>query len=290
MRIDHLIAGAALVAGAAACTTGSTFQSGVGDRLLEHPPFYAGTRAPGDTARLAHLPVAWQGGATQEPMFEPADGAGTPIAAFLDELTRYLDSLGASAALRPGGAPRGAPPDVQFSCETDGSGDCLVGDGALGRGDIRMRLAVARPAADWVAWAGAAMDSARAGALLVVTLEIGQYRLGQRGLRGDKVVELGSGHTASLPWLTSLETPVHVLQLTGALVGRDGRAIRIGAEGLLARRTSLPGSALGAERLITDAEVAEARTARRADLPGQPLVWQTALGTLVAELTGRAAR
>ena len=49
-------------------------------------------------------------------------------------------------------------------------------------------------------------------------------------------------------------------------------------------------SALGAERLITDAEVAEARTARRTELPGQPLVWRVALRTLVTELTGRPGR
>jgi hypothetical protein len=91
----------------------------------------------------------------------------------------------------------------------------------------------------------------------------------------------------NLPWLTSLETPVAVLQLTGARVGRDGRAQRIGAEGLLARRTSLPVSALGGQAMIADAEVEQARTARREDLPGQPLVWQVALRELVRGLIGR---
>jgi len=285
----RLISIGVLLAVTGACATGSTLRSGVGDRVLEHPPYYAGARPAGDTGAIGHLPVTYQRGATQEPLFDPAGGPGTPIQAFLTELTASLDSLGATTRLAAG-APSGTPPDVQFSCETDPSGDCVTGPGALGREDIRMRLAVARPAAQWVAWVGAGMDGAGMARVLVITLEVGQYRLAQRGLRGDKVVELGSGHTASLPWLTSLETPVHVLQLTGALVGRDGRAIRIGAEGLLARRTSLPMSALGAERLITAQEVAEARTARRADLPGQPLVWQAALRTLVAELTGRAVR
>ena len=287
MTINRLISSGVLLAVASACATGSTLQSGVGDRLLEQPPYYAGSRPTGDTTPIGHLPVAYQRGATQEAMFDPAGGAGTPVHAFLAELTAYLDSLGATARLTAAGAPRGTPPDVQFSCETDPSGDCVMGDGALGRGDIRMRLAVARPAGEWVAWAGAAMDSAGVRQLLVVTLEVGQYRLAQRGIRGDKVVELGTDHTASLPWLTSLETPVHVLQLTGALMGRDGRAIGIGAEGLLARRTSLPASALGAERLITDAEAVEARTARREDLPGRPLVWQSALRTLVTRLVGQ---
>jgi hypothetical protein len=95
---------------------------------------------------------------------------------------------------------------------------------------------------------------------------------------------------AELPWLTSLETPVAVLQLTGALVGRDGRAIRIGAEGLIARRTGLRFSAVGAQELITDDDVHRLRAARRESMAGAPLVWQVGLRTLVASLLagGRA--
>ena len=288
----RLFSNGVLLAMAGACATGSTLGSGVGDKVLEQPPFYAGAVAA-DAAPIGHLPVAYQRGATQEAMFEPAGGAGTPTAAFLAELTAYLDSLGVTKRLAGAGAPRGTAPDVQFSCETDPAepGDvCVTGPGALGRGDIRMRLAVARPSAEWVSWVGTAMDGAGVTRVLAFTLEVGQYRIAQRGLRGDKVVELGTGHTVSLPWLTSLETPVQVLQLTGALIGREGRAVRIGAEGLLARRTSLPLSTLGAQRLLTDEEVAEARAARREDLPGQPLVWQAAVRTLVTELTGRAVR
>ena len=90
-----------------------------------------------------------------------------------------------------------------------------------------------------------------------------------------------------LPWLTSLETPVSVLQLTGAVMGRDGLAVRIGAEGMLARRTGLVMSGLGAQALISDDDVQQLRTLRREDLPGRPLVWQVALGQLVADLAGR---
>ena len=131
------------------------------------------------------------------------------------------------------------------------------------------------------------MDAAGASSVLVLTLEVGQYRVRQTGLLGKKEVELGTDHVVSLPWLTSLETPVNVLQLTGALVGRDGRAMRIGAEGLLARRSGILASAVGLQALITDKEVEEVRSARRDDLPGQPLVWQVALRNLVAGLTGR---
>jgi len=274
-----------------ACATGSTLRSGVGDRLLEHPPYYASAATVRDSGRIGHFPIGYQRGATQEARFDPAAGRGTPLGALQEEMSRYLDSLGLEFPLLTGAdtAP-GTPPDVRFSCDADPLGDCIVDTSrALGRGDIRMRLAVGRPSTDWVAWTSARMDSARVATVLVLTLEVGQYRVRQTGLLGKKDVELGTGYVVNLPWLTSVETPVNVLQLTGALMGRDGRALRIGAEGLVARRSGILASAVGLHALISDKEVEEIRTARRNELAGQPLVWQVALRNLVAGLTGRPA-
>ena len=78
-----------------------------------------------------------------------------------------------------------------------------------------------------------------------------------------------------------------MLQLTGTLIDRDGRAIRIGAEGLFARRTGVLVTSLGGQELLTDEDVERVRTVRRDELLGRPLVWQAALRNLVAELTGR---
>jgi hypothetical protein len=278
----------ALLALSACATAGATLNSGVGDATLEHPPYYAGASVAADPgARVAHLPVAYQRGASQAPIFDPKAGAGTPVAAFVAELNAYLDSLAATTPL--GVAPAGTAPDVRFGCDTDASGDCAERDPntALGRAGTTMQLAVGRPSASWIAEAAAAMDRAGATSALVVTLEVGQYLPKQKGLRGSKEVELGTGYTASLPWLTSVETPVSVLQLTGARVGRDGKAIRIGAEGILARRTSLGISAIDGQALITEQDVERARTLRRDDLPGQPLAWRVAMRNLVEQLTGK---
>jgi hypothetical protein len=72
-------------------------------------------------------------------------------------------------------------------------------------------------------------------------------------------------------------------------MGRDGRAIRIGAEGIVAHRTRLLVSGIGGQELLRDEDVAQVRTLRRDDLPGRPLAWQVALRQLVAQLTGRTA-
>jgi hypothetical protein len=287
MRSLIVRAAVALLPPLAGCaTTGSTLGSGVGDRMLDRPPYYAGA-APA-AAPTAHLPVAYQRGAEQAPIFEPEGGRGTPMAALLAEMNAYLDSLDVGVRLAPAAA--GTPPDVRFGCETDAAGDCVEEDpnaGGPANGEPGLRLAVGRPSADWVAWAAPALAAAGAERALLLTLEVGQYRVTSTGWRNDKSIELGTGHSAKLPWLTSLDAPVQVLQLTGALVGADGRAVRIGAEGLLARRTGLVASGFGAQALIGDEDVERLRTLRRDDLPGRPLVWQAALRTLVGQLTGR---
>jgi hypothetical protein len=151
-----------------------------------------------------------------------------------------------------------------------------------------MRLGVTRASSrEWSEWIGKVLSEADLDAVILITIEVGEYLPRQRGITGQKEVELGSDHVQSLPWHTSLENPVMVMQLTGALIGRDGKAIRIGAEGLIARPPSPPVSALGAVHLITAADIDALRTARREDLNGTPLTWETGLRTLAGELVGR---
>jgi hypothetical protein len=287
---------------AACATTGATFGSGVGDALVEHPPYYAGTRLQDvrrDTSGIGHLPVAFQPGATQPVLFDPRNGEGTPLDALLELMNAYLDSLGVSERLVEGGrisavahADTRVPPDVRFGCLTESGvpgNECQErGDSALGRGTQLMQLSVGRPSRDWVDWIGEVSAANNSGRVLVVTLEIGDYLLRQEGFVGTKVLELGTGHRARLPWLTSLETPVTVLQLTGVLVDRSGKAVRIGAEGFYARRTRLTVSAIGGQEVIGDEDLIAAAVVRRDDLPGAPLAWQVAIRELVTRLTGRS--
>ena len=276
---------------ASACATGSTFRSGVGDRQLERPPYHAGSGVTSTALPIARLPIGYQRGGAQAPMFDPEAGADSPIAALLAEMNAYLDSLGGSVRIT-GALPAGTPPDVHFGCNTDASGECTQSEDGAGmttNSGPTMRLAVGRPSESWVRAAGAEMDAVGAQSLLVISLEVGQYWTRQKSWRGDKAVELGTNHSVDVPWLTSLDAPVQVLQLTGALMGRDGRAIRIGAEGLIARRTNLALSGFGVQALLSDEDVDRVRTLRREDLAGRPLAWQVALRTLVAQLTGQSS-
>src|SRR5687768_8534943 len=106
-------------------TTGSTLGSGVGDRLLDEPPYYAGRGVSLDHATVAHLPIRYQRGGSQEAMFDPAGGRGTPVATLLAEMNAYLDSLGATVRVAaPAAALPGTPPDVRFGCEQRHLGEC----------------------------------------------------------------------------------------------------------------------------------------------------------------------
>lgn len=276
-------------------TTGATVGSGVGERHLAHPPYYAGA-GPGEAAvseaPIGYLPIVYQRGATDAPMFDPPPGGA--MVALLAEMNAYLDSLLTTVA---GGGGTVlvvrhdlTPPDVQFGCATTSGipeDDCaLDGDTLLGRESLRMRLAVGRPSPEWAAQVGDAMAEAGVHRTLVITLEVGQYLVRQRGLRGSKEVELGTSYVQPLPWLTSLETPVAVLQLAGATVDPDGKAIRAGAEGLFAHRTQIRISALGGQEVITDEDVQALRVHRRDDLPGSPMTWKVGLKNLVEGLIG----
>lgn len=303
--ISHIVPAALVVAILGACaTTGATFRSGVGDSMLEHPPYYAGVPLEvvrGDSTRIGHLPIAFQRGASQAPIFDPRNGSGSQIDRLLDEMNAYLDSLGVSTRLVEGRrvsavarAVTNTPPDVRFGCISAlgiPGNDCAErGDSALGRGRQAMQLSVGRPSLEWVDWIAKVGEDNQTARTLVITLEVGQYLTRQEGWRGTKILELGTDHRVQLPWLTSLETPVTVLQLTGVLVNRDGKAVRIGAEGLCARRSALLVSAVAGQELLSEADVEALRTTKRDDLPQAPIAWQVALRELVSRLTAREAR
>jgi hypothetical protein len=239
------------------------------------------------------LPLGYQRGATQPASFEPSASAGTPMAALLAEMNAYADSIGISL-VAGGAAPEGTPPDVQFGCVPDIAGDCAdpseagAGKRPSDTEQPRMRLAVGRPSPEWTAATAGALARSGASHALVLTIEGGQYWVTKRGWTNSKSLELGTGHTVQLPWLTSLDAPIHVLQLTGAVVDREGKAVRIGAEGLLAKRTGIVMSGMGIQELVSDADVEALRTMRRDDLPGRPLVWKAAMRALVEDLAGRS--
>lgn len=242
---------------------GSTLGSGVGDTWIDRPPYYAGSTAA-DTGRVGaadvlYLPVYVQPDPDAAPRMGASAGDGANLARLVEAMNAELASAAAGRGWRrsPTAIP-GEPPDVQLGCEADVMGDCMIDEDDLGNPvwNDDLRLAVTRGSPEWRDAAVEVLSRENASAIVLLTIETGWYWPRQTNWRGSKVVELGTERIQELPWLTALDRPVQVLQVTGLAFGPDGRARRIGGEGLLARRTPIVLSGFGIDALVSDEDVA----------------------------------
>ena len=267
---------------ASGCASGA-FRAGLGPQSFTRAPYYSGRAVASDS--VAWMPVFYQRGGAQAPGFDPAGGPA--IQALLSDMNAYLDSLMRGPRLDVPSPVPGSPPDVRFACAMDVAGDCLDVDdepSTPAEQPRSMTLSVERASGGFAAWLRGAVAGQRATHAVVITIETAPYWPRQTGLRGNKVVDLGTGYSQELPWLTSLDDPVWVVELTGAVVDSTGHAVRIGAEGLYAKRTRFAISAIGGQEPVREEDIALLRTLRREDLPAAPLVWQAALESLLRGL------
>lgn len=200
------------------------------------------------------------------------------------EMTERLGTvLGAREILPKPSTAKGVAPAVYLGCAlAQATEECAEEP----RQNV---IAVTSGSRPWRRWLQDAAETVGASRLLVLQLQVAPHWVHQRNLKGSKEVRLGTDYAQRLPWLTSLDTPVYVLQITGAVVDAEGKVLRSGAEGLWAVRSPFRVSALGAQKLVSDEDVEFVRQqARRTDLAGTPLVWQAALDELVSQLGGRS--
>jgi hypothetical protein len=147
-----------------------------------------------------------------------------------------------------------------------------------------MVMHVRQPSAAWSRVMAALLAREGARHAVVVTLAVTQFPKGREGVFGKKVV-LGSGYEAQVEFLTAEDKPLEVLALTGVLVDAQGRVVRAGAEGILARDTPFAAQVFDVSKVLDDRTLERVLTTeRRGDLPGDPFKWEVALGNLVAQL------
>ena len=253
------------------------------------PPYYSGRGVSSQT--VAWFPIAYQRGANQPPVFDPS--VGSEMQALLAEMNAYLDSLMSGPRIElPSTAP-GAPPDVRLACAMDFAGDCLDADDEPSTPAERprsMTLHVERGSRDFRRWLGPVLSRAGASHAVMITLEVAPFWPRQTGLRGNKVVDLGTDYSQQLPWLTSLDDPIWVVELTGAVLDPKGDVKRFGAEGVYAKRTRFAISAIGGEESVGDDDIAMLRTLQREDVDGKPLAWRASLELLLRGLLGSSNR
>jgi hypothetical protein len=291
-------AGAALLLLTAGCA-GTTSGGPVRDAYLSQAPHYASsaTGAVMPSAPIGVLPVTFQKHSIR-PVLDPPSGPGSALSLLIGEMNAYLDTLarepdvtfapvrgetGPNVAATPEAAQA---PDVRFGCVLTADlsmFDCPPARSIENSGFRPFqptRLSVAPATSEWTEWATGTMQNTRTGSLLVLTIDEGIYRPRQDTYLRQKWVEIGTNHMLPIPWFTPIDA-VTVLQLTGALVDREGRVVRIGVEGLYAR---IPRHLENVE-VLEEANMQELRTMRRTDLPGQPLAWKVAMQELVRQMT-----
>lgn len=256
------------------------------EKIGRRPPHYAGRPVTGGAAAgLVRGPVlaggSFQAPGPQRALLEVIEARRAAFEAALDSLAGPV-AAGLAADFADGApAVYAGSPDGFYAPERLGPDD----DAELPRDAVYLRIT--DPGGDWKKRARAAAAGSGATHVLVVALELSDYPVSQKSWKGDKAIDLAAGHTVPVPWLTSLDQPVEVVQWTGALYRADGRFVRGGAEAFAALRTRFMESAAGLQRTMTAGVLEEAFTATREDLPGAPQAWRTALANLIAELTGR---
>lgn len=287
-RVFRMLTALCFAALAGACATipevsldhGQTYR----DQPLAAAPHYAGPALRHD-GRLIHAAVAidpWTVGSL------PPD-ALTELQVINADLGRALDDGWDAPPLREAmpsaGRPKvsvGLPPD-------DGSVDFAdVSPDAEGRLPALIRTWNGSRA--WRDWAREQLDRAGADYLLMVWSGIGTQYPVQSNWLGGKRLSIGTGHAPSLPWLSALDEPVEIVQLTGVLVDREGRVLRSGAEGMIAVPTRFSETVLGLRRTVQASDLRALPSRTRDDLPDRPRVIDVALDNLVAQLTGRGER
>jgi hypothetical protein len=250
---------------------------------LEEGEFYrdSGPGARPAVAKAVLLPAALDPELAGVLGYDRRDGEFAPLLAAVDA------DLAARACCRflPGTAlPAGAPHLYVGSA---------VGEFAPPEGEQQvvpqdqfppMVMHLRRPSPAWRAAMAELLAREGASHAVVVSLGVSQYPKGRRGAFGKQVL-LGTGHEEPIRFLTAEDKLLEVLQLTGVLVDAEGRVVRAGAEGILARDTPFAAQVFDVTKVLDARTLEQVLTVeRRADLPGNPLKWQVALGNLLAGL------
>ncbi len=266
----------------------SAFSVGQTDRLNK-APFYKTYKkqAIAENNACLHLPIAFHETMKSEFFFNGRDHVLQPV---IDAMNAFLDSLAwtrtASAIpLQEKDAPfiyvgsaigEGAPPEAEMELMDHDKYPPMV---------IHMR----KPSSAWQAAFREHTSSLSAEYTVYLTLGFAEYPKADKGFFGKKVV-LGTGYEVPVKFLSAEDTPVEVLQLTGALLDREGNIVRAGAEGIISRDTPFWVQIFEFKKSIDDKTLGQLLyNERRTDLPGAPLTWQVSLRNLVAQLLNRPA-
>ncbi len=120
---------------------------------------------------------------------------------------------------------------------------------------------------------------------LMIWIGFSEYPKADKGIFKKKVV-LGTGYEREIRFLSAIDKPVEVLQITGVLLDKKGNVVRAGAEAFFHEDTPFWVQVLEMSKSIDDKSLHNViLEEKRDDLPGNPLAWKVAVHHLLHQLT-----
>ncbi|HHS12480.1 MAG TPA: hypothetical protein ENN03_01795 [bacterium] len=256
--------------------TGCASMRSVRTQGLDRTPHYRG-RVDGDYLPLGFFPVSIQPGMNDWFQSDRREA----LRPLLDRMNACLEQMDFTVSMQTDGYPERSGPEITVGLEEAGSK----------KEEPRLMLRELGPTKAWVQAFTEKTPETGVKGVLWISVGIQDYLVRQKDWKGGKVLDLGTGHSIPVPWLTSLDTPVEVLQVSGALISPEGKILRSGAEGIIAKRTGFLASVFDLRSKISQSDIQTLiNETVREDLPGSPPAWEAALNNLLAQLTGRPDR
>lgn len=133
------------------------------------------------------------------------------------------------------------------------------------------------------------MAVANADYMILIRIGFSEYPKADKGLFKKKIV-LGTGYEREIRFLSAIDKPVEVLQLTGVILNKKGDIMKAGAEVFLHQDAPFWAQVFDMGKAIDDETLQNViLEEKRDDLPGQPPAWQVAIYHLMQNLTERPA-
>ena len=250
--------------------------------VLEHAPNYCGVGNI-ESSTVGHLPICLDTNTQESFLFVERRNVLEPL---LDVMNDFIDSLRVSLPLTEINLALNNRPQVYVGINNSALPFKDMGNDNIN--EHKNIIHIIGPSQVWSDKITTVMDYKKLDNLICLNLGFSQYWVCQKNLPGHKVLELGTGNVKEIPWLMDMDTPIEVFHITGALLSREGKVIKAGAEGIIYKRTGMLSSLFDLQETIRKSDIESLLTKDRYnDLPGAPLKWQVAIQNIVAQLLDR---
>jgi hypothetical protein len=253
-------------------------------KRVKKAPYYDG-KVNTISNRIGHLPITFDNRLQKAWVGMNRGQFMLPIS---EEMNTFLDDLNITTKLSEIDLPISEAPDIYVGDASAFGAPTSPIDIDNDENPRSMIIYKSDPSKSWREKLSQVSATGDVDYVLFITIGFSDFFLRQKNILGSKVLELGTNYTLQINWFSDLDTPAEVFYVTGALLNKEGKIIRAGAEGIIAKKTGFFTSVFDLQDVLSEEDLQKLlKDERREDLPGQPLKWKVALQNLVAQLLNR---